>query len=218
MNWISGLLAFLLVVLLAGAARSAERFEILLKGGRIVDGTGTPWYVADIGIRDGRIARIGRIATENADRTVDVEGLVVAPGFVDMMGKTATPMLEDPEHAINLLTQGITTINAGEGGSAAPLGPKTGRSAGWHTMAEYFQLLDIKGLPINVVQTVGHTQVRRIVLGDVDRQANDEEMNRMKDLVREAMEAGAIGCEPLYAAFLKEISLLCSAERFGVTG
>jgi len=175
------------------AGRPAERIELVLKGGRIVDGTGAPWYVADVAISNGRIAKIGRIEGKDAERSIDVAGLVLAPGFVDMMGQTASPMLEDPKSALNLLTQGITTINAGEGGSAAPLAPEAGRSAGWHTMAEYFQLLDIKGLPMNVVQTVGHTQVRRIVLGDVDRQPNDEEMERMKDLVREAMEAGAIG-------------------------
>ncbi|NQT15271.1 MAG: serine hydrolase, partial [Planctomycetes bacterium] len=101
--------------------------------------------------------------------------------------------LDDPRSAMNLLTQGITTINAGEGESAAPLDPQAAPAAGWQTMAEYFQLLDIKGLPINVAQTVGHTQVRRIVLGDVDRQPTAEELERMKDLVREAMEAGAIG-------------------------
>ncbi|MHC4401669.1 MAG: serine hydrolase [Planctomycetota bacterium] len=187
-------LAVLLSLLLLGrAAWPAERFEIVLKGGRIVDGTGAPWYVADVGIRDGKIARIGPIETQRAGKTIDAAGLVVAPGFIDMMGQTATPMFENPEAALNLLTQGITTINAGEGASAAPLGPEAARSAGWQTMAEYFQLLDIKGLPLNVVQTVGHTQVRRIVLGDVDRKPAGAELERMKDLVGEAMETGAIG-------------------------
>jgi len=222
MNRIPGLLFFFLVLLAAEVARPAERFEIVLKAGRIVDGTGAPWYVADVGIRNGKIARIGRIEVENADRSIDVAGLVVASGFVDMMGQTATPMLEDPDSAVNLLTQGITTINAGEGASAAPLGPKAGRSAGWQTMAEYFQLLDIKGLPLNVVQTVGHTQVRRIVLGDVDRQPNEEEMNRMKALVREAMEAGAIGVStaliypPAVYASTEEIAQLAAvAGEYG---
>lgn len=188
-----GILVFLMVTLMSQARLPAERFEIVLKGGRIVDGTGSPWYVADVGISGGKISKIGHIDGKDAERSIDAAGLIVAPGFVDMMGQTASPMLQDPKSALNLLTQGITTINAGEGASAAPLAPKAGRSAGWHTMAEYFQLLDTKGLPLNVVQTVGHTQVRRIVLGDVDRQPNVEEMDRMKDLVREAMEAGAIG-------------------------
>ncbi len=193
MTYSTKLAVFLSVMLAAEGARPSEEFEIVLNGGRIVDGTGGPWYVADLGIRDGKIARIGRIEAESAQRSIDVTGLVVAPGFVDMMGQTATPMLEKPEAAVNLLTQGITTINAGEGESAAPLEAKAGRSAGWQTMAEYFQLLELKGLPVNVVQTVGHTQVRRLVLGEMDRQPTDEELDRMKALVREGMQAGAIG-------------------------
>lgn len=180
------------VVGLSGMA-AGEPYDVVIRNGRIVDGTGAPWYVADIGIRDSRIARIGRLADADGQRVVNARGLTVAPGFIDMMGQTATPMFEDPRTALNLLTQGITTINAGEGGSAAPLTQSEGERNGWRTMAEYFQLLELKGLPVNVVQSVGHTQVRRIVLGDEDRAPNAEELMRMRELVREAMEAGAIG-------------------------
>ena len=128
-----------------------------------------------------------------AERVVDVTGLYVAPGFIDMMGQTGAPFLKNPRAADNLLTQGITTINAGEGDSDAPLDPTAGQAAGWQTMAEFFSALEKAGMPLNVVQTVGHTQVRRLVLGDVDRQASSAELERMKSLVREAMEAGAIG-------------------------
>ena len=168
-------------------------FDIAILHGRIVDGTGAPWYEADVGIREGVIAKIGRIKPESAREVIDAKGLIVAPGFVDMMGQTATPMLRDPATAINLLTQGITTINAGEGSSAAPVFPHETRSLGWQNMAEYFQLLDLSGMPVNVVQTVGHTQVRRLVMGEVDRKPADDELKAMKDHVREAMEAGAIG-------------------------
>jgi N-acyl-D-amino-acid deacylase len=176
-------------------ALAEERFEFVIRGGRVVDGSGAPWYAADVGIRDGRIAKIGRIDVDKtqAERVIEAEGLIVAPGFIDMMGQTATPMMEDPDSALNLLTQGITTINAGEGASAAPLSEEEANRRGWRTMAEYFQLLDMKGLPLNVAQTVGHSQVRRIVLGEVDRRPSDEELDQMRDLVREAMEAGAIG-------------------------
>ena len=128
---------------------------------------------------------VGRIDPENARKQLDATGLVVAPGFIDMMGQTATPMLRDAKSAINLLTQGITTINAGEGTSAAPLDEASGRTAGWTTMAEYFQLLELQGFPVNVVQTVGHTQIRQIVLGDTDRRPNDDELEQMRGLVRE---------------------------------
>lgn len=223
-------LARLLLVLLGafvwlvGQARceAAETFDLVIKNGRIVDGTGSPWYQADIGVRGERIAHIGRIDKSAGKRVIDASGLIVAPGFIDMMGQTATPPLRNPRAARNLLSQGITTINAGEGGSAAPLGPDEARAEGWRTMAEYFQMLDLQGLPLNVAQTVGHTQVRQIVLGDVDRQPNEEELARMKDLVREAMEAGAIGVStaliypPAVYAKTDEIAELCKvAGEYG---
>lgn len=167
--------------------------DIAIRGGRIVDGSGAPWYRADIGIRDGKIVSIGRITDGEARRTIHASGLVVSPGFIDMMGQSATSLLESPTNAMNLLSQGITTINCGEGSSAAPLAKSDGDSVGWTTMREYLALLDMKGLPVNVVQSVGHTQVRRLILGDVDRRPSDEELQQMRELVREAMTAGAIG-------------------------
>ena len=102
-------------------AVAGDGFDVLLKGGRVVDGTGAPWYVADIAVRDGKIIGIGRLDHLPAERVVDVTGLYVAPGFIDMMGQTGAPFLKNPQAADNLLTQGITTINAGEGQSDAPL-------------------------------------------------------------------------------------------------
>jgi N-acyl-D-amino-acid deacylase len=189
-------------------------YDLVIRGGRIVDGTGNPWYEADVGIAGGRIVRIGRIDEKAGRRVISAQGLIVAPGFIDMMGQTATPMVVDPKSAINLLTQGITTINAGEGASAAPLGAEQGSRLGWTTMAEYFQWLDMAGLPVNVVQTVGHTQVRRIVMGEVDRRPTEEELQQMCGLVREAMEAGAIGVStaliypPAVYAEIEEIAAL----------
>jgi N-acyl-D-amino-acid deacylase len=217
-------LALISVIFLGSATHlvAQQPFDIVLTGGRIVDGTGAPWYVADIGIRDGKISRIGRIDNAIAERTISATGLVVAPGFIDMMGQTATPMLDDPATAMNLLTQGITTINAGEGVSAAPLGEDDARRLGWRTMADYFRRIDEKGLPLNVAQTIGHTQVRSIVLGDVDRRPSDEELKRMGGLVEEAMQAGAIGVSTaliyppaIYASTEEIASLAAVAGRFG---
>jgi N-acyl-D-aspartate/D-glutamate deacylase len=175
------------------SAGPESRCDVLLKGGRVVDGTAAPWYAGDIAIRDGRITRIGKLDRLDAARVVEISDLCVAPGFIDMMGQTGAPFLKNPRAADNLLTQGITTLNAGEGQSDAPLDERTARTAGWKAMAEYFAALDRAGLPLNVVQTVGHTQVRRIVLGEGDRQATADELEQMKHLVRESMEAGAIG-------------------------
>ena len=206
----------------AADQQPAPTYDLVITGGRVVDGTGAPWFVADVGIRDGQIARVGRIDPSLARQVIDAKGLVVAPGFVDMMGQTASPMVRDAETAINLLTQGITTINAGEGASAAPLSEAEGNERGWTTMAEYFALLDLHGLPVNVVQTVGHTQVRRLVLGDVERRPSDQELERMRGLVREAMQAGAIGIStaliypPAVYARTQEIAALAEvAGKYG---
>lgn len=168
-------------------------FDVVIRNGRVVDGTGAPWFVADVGIKDGKIVAIGRLDNVSAKQVIDATGKVVAPGFIDMMGQTAAPFLRDPNLAFNLLSQGITTINAGEGESDAPLADADAKARGWQTMREFLNKLDATGMPMNMVQTVGHTQLRAIVVGDKDRPATDTEMERMRGMVREAMEAGAIG-------------------------
>jgi N-acyl-D-amino-acid deacylase len=211
------------LILFAGALPAAEpQLDILIKNGRIVDGTSAPWYIADVGISDGKIVRIGSIDPSQAEQVIDATGLIVAPGFIDLMGQSATPMYENPQAAMNLLTQGITTINAGEGASAAPLGAEAGKKQGWTSFAEYFALLDSFGLPVNVVQSVGHTQVRELVLGEVDRRPSDEELHKMRELVREGMQAGAIGVStaliypPAVYAHTEEIASLCEvAGEYG---
>lgn len=218
------LAALALAAILATQTHAAnpKLYDVAILHGRVVDGSGAPWYVADVGIRDGKIVKIGRINAASADQAIDAKGLVVAPGFIDMMGQTATPMLREPTTARNLLTQGITTINAGEGSSAAPVSEQDAKSLGWQTMAEYFQLLELKGMPVNVVQTVGHTQVRRLVMGEDNRRPSEAELEQMKALVREAMEAGAIGLStaliypPAVYATTEEIGALASvAGEYG---
>ena len=177
----------------AGLAQDSARYDLLIRDGRVIDGTGAPWFRADLAIRNGRIAAIGRLASAPTGRIIDAGGLVVAPGFIDMMGQSARPFLHDRSAGFNLLTQGITTINAGEGRSDAPLDEQEGGKAGWRTMREFFLVLEKAGMPMNMAQTVGHTQVRAIVVGLEDRRASAEELERMKALVREGMEAGAIG-------------------------
>lgn len=216
------MLASGLALLVDDVTLADEPFDVVIKGGKIVDGSGAPWYIADVAIDDGKIVRIGAVNGERATHLIDASGLVVAPGFIDMMGQSASPMLDNPQAAINLLTQGVTTINAGEGGSAAPLSTEDGSRQGYTTMAEYFSLVESKGLPVNMVQTVGHTTVRRIVIGDVDRRPSDQELAQMQTLVRESMEAGAIGVStaliypPAVYAQTREIAALTEvAGQYG---
>lgn len=203
-------------------AESVPTFDVLIKNARIVDGTGVPWYRGDVAVRDDRIVAVGKIEDASAKVVIDAEGQVVAPGFIDMMGQTATPFLENPAAGKNLLSQGITTINCGEGHSAAPVDDVTAKRLGWRTMREYFARLDAAGMPLNIVQTVGHTQIRRLVLGDVDRRPTPAELERMQQYVEEAMQAGAIGLStaliypPAVYATTDEIAALAqTAGRHG---
>src|SRR5688572_23582568 len=137
---------YLGAALIVGAtAAHAQQYDVLIKSGRIVDGTGSPWYSGDLAIKDGKIAAIGRLTQATATRTIDATGLVIAPGFIDMMGQTAAPFLRDPANAFNLLTQGITTINAGEGASDAPVADAQAKERGWQTMREFLAKLDSAG-------------------------------------------------------------------------
>ncbi len=212
-----------LVLSAATSASQEPAYDVVIRGGRIVDGTGAPSYRADLAIKDGRIVAIGRPDAARARRTIDATGKVVAPGFVDMMGQSADMFTNGPaDVAINLLSQGITTINAGEGGSSAPLAGEAARRLGWSTMREYFRKLEGAGSPINVAQTVGHTQIRRIVIGDSARQASAAELERMKGLVEEAMQAGAIGVSTsliyppaIYASEAEIAALTAVAGRYG---
>src|ERR1044071_625098 len=210
---------------LVGAATAAQQppsYDLVIHGGKIVDGSGAPWYWGDLGIAGGKIAAIGRIEPSRGRRAIDATGSIVGPGFFDMMGQTAAPFIRDPNAAFNLLSQGITTINAGEGESDAPLGDAAAREQGWRTMREFFVKLEAAGLPMNMVQTVGHTQIREIVIGDKDRQATPAELDRMRGMVREAMEAGAIGVATsliyppaIYASEAEITELTKVAGRYG---
>ncbi|MCC6391216.1 MAG: D-aminoacylase [Bryobacterales bacterium] len=177
----------------------AQQFDLLMKGGRVVDGSGNAWYEADIGIKGGRIEAIGKLDGATAGRTLQLHGEVIAPGFIDMMGTSSIPLLLDAESGTSKLRQGITTIMAGEGGSAAPQTAATfpaeaaAKGYRWSTYAEYNALLEKKGMALNVVHNVGAAQVRRCVIGDKDVAPTAEQMEQMRQLVDEAMRAGAVG-------------------------
>jgi len=180
-----------------------DLYDVVIRHGRIVDGTGSPWYTGDIGIRNGRIAMIGRLDSAAARQTVDASGLVVAPGFIDMLGQSDVTILVAPSLPSKIF-QGITTEITGEGGSAAPLNDSIiaeDRSdyehyqvtPDWRTLDQYFARLEKQGIGINFATYVGATQVRRMVLGESDRTPTAEQLDSMRALVREAMRDGAVG-------------------------
>jgi N-acyl-D-aspartate/D-glutamate deacylase len=176
-------------------------YDLIVAGGMVHDGTGNSEYAADVGIDDGVIAAVGDLSGESARRTIAAAGMAVTPGFIDMMGGSSLPLLLDPVSAQSKLRQGITTAMMGEGGSPAPQDDRTMQEiqerlsvdTSWTTYAEYLPLLDDKGVGLNLVHNVGAAQVRRLVLGDVDQEPDAEELARMKELVTQAMEQGAVG-------------------------
>jgi len=186
----------------APAAADGAPFDLLITNARVVDGTGNPWYRADVGVRGDRIAAIGSLAGQPATRTIDAADRVVTPGFIDLMGTSTLPHLTEPVAALSRLYQGITTAMVGEGDSEAPQNEVTlpngvrgssGDTLRWRTFAEYFAHLEKVGVPMNVVHNVGAAQVRTVVMGVEDRAPSDAELERMKALVDSAMQDGAVG-------------------------
>jgi len=187
----------------SGLYVQAPHFDVIIKNGHILDGTGGPWYGADIGIRGDRIAAIGNLANAQARIVVDATGLVVAPGFIDMLGQSELTLLID-SRSFSKLSQGITSEITGEGGSVAPQNAKTlealkpytdqyNLTVDWTTLDGYFRRFEKNGSPINLGTYVGAAQVREAVIGDDDRAPTAEELDKMKALVAQAMEDGALG-------------------------
>jgi dihydroorotase/N-acyl-D-amino-acid deacylase len=222
----------------AFAADRADRrsneipFDVVITNGHIMDGTGSPWYSGDVGIREGRIAAIGVLSAAPRKRTIDAKGRIVAPGFIDMLGQSETTILVDPRLPSKIY-QGITTEITGEGGSAAPLNEEiiaNDRPAyqhykinpDWQTFRQYFAHLEKQGMGINLASYVGATQVRRMVLGDADVQPTAEQLDKMRALVRDAMHDGAVGVSTSleyapapYAKTAELIALAEEASKFG---
>ncbi len=213
-------------------AQSTTAFDLVITNGHIIDGTGSPWYSGDVGIRDGKIAAIGNLTTAPRKRTIDAAGKVVAPGFIDMLGQSELSILVEPRLPSKIY-QGITTEITGEGDSIAPLNDaiiQTDRSGyehykitpDWRTFRQYFARLEKQGMGINLASYVGATQVRRMVLGDDNKQPTPEQLEQMKALVRDAMKDGAVGVSTAleyapapYAKTEELIALAAEGGKFG---
>ena len=213
-------------------AQTPPPFDLVITNGHIVDGTGSPWYSGDIGIRDGKVAAIGNLAAAPRKRTIDAAGKVIAPGFIDMLGQSELSILVEPRLPSKIY-QGITTEITGEGESIAPLNDALIQAnhtvyehyhiaPDWRTFRQYFARLEKQGMGINLASYVGAAQVRRIVLGDSNVQPSPGQLEQMKALVRDAMKDGAVGVSTAleyapapYAKTEELIALAAEGGKFG---
>jgi len=179
------------------------QYDLLIRNGRIVDGSGRAGYVADVAIKGDRIVSIGKLSQATAARTIDAQGLVVAPGFIDMLGQSEQYLLIDPR-AMSKVMMGVTTEITGEGESIAPINERQIKeqedflrrfnlTIDWRTLDEYFKRLEKQGSGVNLGTFVGATQVREYVIGYDDRPPTPQELEQMKKLVADAMRDGALG-------------------------
>ena len=233
-NWLCLLTAVILVLSLQLPATVAQGapFDVLIVHGHIIDGTGSPWYSGDIGIRNGHVAAIGNLAGAPAKQTIDAHGQVVAPGFIDMLGQSELTILVDPRLPSKIF-QGITTEITGEGDSVAPVNDAmlaADRNAyahlhitpDWRTLSQYFARVGRQGMGINLATYVGATSVRRMVLGEADVQPTPGQLDQMRALVDQAMREGAVGVSSAlqyapapYAKTDELIALAAEAAKFG---
>src|SRR3984957_17377869 len=238
-------LAMLSVALVssAGGADRADRtdrsaplraapFDLIIEHGHVIDGTGAPWYAADIGIRGGRIAAIGRLDQAAAKRRIDAAGRGVAPGFIDMLGQSEISLLVEPKVPSKVF-QGITTEITGEGESIAPINEVIARENAkafehygikrdWSDFTGYFARLERQGMGINLASYVGATTVREMVIGYGDRAATPAELEQMQGVVAQAMRQGAVGVSSAleyapapYASTEELIALASTAAQYG---
>jgi N-acyl-D-amino-acid deacylase len=171
---------FLLSVLHLSQIAFSQSYDVLIRNGKIVDGTGNSWFYGDVGISQGKIVKVGSLNKSAAAKVIDAQGLIVAPGFIDVHahiegGESTTPTAD------NFIYDGVTSVVTGNcGGSNVDI-------------AKYFLRLDSLKTSINVATLIGHNTVRRAVMGDLQRDPTAEEQERMQQLIEKAMQEGAVG-------------------------
>jgi dihydroorotase/N-acyl-D-amino-acid deacylase len=227
------LLLTLFGCLLAVASHAeAAEYDLVIANGHIIDGTGSPWYAGDVAIEAGHIAAIGNLSRTPRKRTIDAHGMIVAPGFIDMLGQSELTVLVDPRLPSKIY-QGITTEITGEGNSVAPMNDAILREAqaefdhyqikpDWRTLQQYFARAQKQGVGINMGHYVGATTVREMVIGYGNRAPSPDELKRMQGLVAEAMQQGALGLSSSlqyppapYARTDELIALATTASQYG---
>jgi dihydroorotase/N-acyl-D-amino-acid deacylase len=234
--WLT-VVAVVLALLVVAAARAPvaapEPLDVVIAGGRIVDGTGAPWFAGDVGIRGDRIVAIGELKDTIAKARIDARGMIVAPGFIDLLGQSEFNVLVD-NRAASKITQGVTTEVTGEGTSIAPMNDRLfadqadgykhfNVAMDWHTLGEYFKRLEERTHPaINLATFVGAGGLRAYVVGKDNRPATTAELDQMKNLVAAAMEEGALGVSSSlqympdrFASTDELVALASVAARYG---
>jgi len=216
----------------SAAPTPAATYDLIIRNGHIIDGTGNPWYSADVAIQGDRIVAIGNLSDAHAKREIDAKDQVVSPGFIDMLGQSESALLLD-NRSLSKLSQGITSEITGEGGSIAPQNEKTLAplkpfldqfkfTVDWTTLDGYFRRLEKQGTPLNIGTYVGSAQVREAVIGDDDRAPTPAELTQMESLVEQAMKDGALGVSSaliyppnIYAKTDELIALAKVASKYG---
>ncbi|HSV62886.1 MAG TPA: D-aminoacylase [Chthoniobacterales bacterium] len=211
---------------LANAAESpAEKFDVIIKGGTVYDGTGEKPRVTDVAIRGDRIAALGNFSAEQAKTVIDAKGLAVAPGFINMLSWSTESLIEDGRSQSEI-REGVTTEIMGEGNSMGPLNDRMKErivkeqgdikyEIKWNTLSEYLRYLETRGISCNVASFLGATTVRDFVIGLEDKQPTPAQLEQMRQLVRQEMEAGALGIgtsliyPPAFYAKTEELIELC---------
>ncbi len=185
------------------ASATAPQYDLLIRNGLVIDGSGRPGYRADLALKGDRIVQIGKLKNAHGAREIDAAGMIVAPGFIDMLGQSETYLLIDPR-AMSKVMMGVTTEVTGEGESIAPVNERLLKeqedfnrryklTVDWRTLGEYFTRLEKEGAGVNLATFVGATQVREYVVGFDNRPPTAAELEQMKQLVAAAMKDGALG-------------------------
>jgi N-acyl-D-amino-acid deacylase len=210
---------------LSSPSLRAQQFDVIVRGGTVYDGTGAPGRRADVGIRGDRIAVVGDLASASAGTVVNATGLAVAPGFINMLSWSTESLLADGRSQ-GEIRQGVTTQIMGEGSSMGPLNDAMKKRAyeqmgdikfeiTWTTLSEYLKELERRGVSQNVASYIGATTIREHVIGLEDRKPTPAELEQMRALVRQEMEAGALGIgssliyAPAFYASTEELIELC---------
>jgi dihydroorotase/N-acyl-D-amino-acid deacylase len=229
MHWVTRSLFVAALGLLGSGARaaSAPAYDIVIRNGQVIDGTGAPRYAADVAIKDGHIAAIGRLGQADAAQVIDAHGMVVTPGFIDMLDQSGHALLVDG-HAPSKIFQGVTTLITGEGESVAPLNDDILKEEGsstkpsWRTLGDYFERLQSQGIAVNFGTYAGAATAREMVIGYGDRQPTADELKRMQAIVARAMREGAFGVSTAlqyppatYSTTPELIALATTAASYG---